>query len=289
MSENMDLFQRIDEKYQQFSKGQKRLADFLRESYDKAAFFTAAKLGTEVGVSESTVVRFATELDYDGYPELQKAVGTMVRTHSNSIQRLETAVNQMEDMDLVQSILAGDSHRIKETKEIIDEARVSEVADQIIGAKNIYILGVRSSWYLAGILGYYFRMIFDNVHVIETGGNADTLEQICRIKQEDVFIGISFPRYSKRTAQAMEYAKNQGATIITLTDSLQSPLIPLADYHLTAKSDVIAIVDSLVAPQSVIEALVVCVCMKKKDDLEERLHTLEELWKVYGVYDDHMI
>ncbi|MDD5949760.1 MAG: MurR/RpiR family transcriptional regulator [Lachnospiraceae bacterium] len=290
MDESMSLMERLDVRYDNFSKGQKRIADFLRNHYDKAAMYTAAKLGKEVGVSESTVVRFAYELEYDGYPELLKAIAATVRTHSNSIQRLENAALRMEEGDnLLTSILKDDRMRIKETAQSVDVEMFDKVVDAIVNADNIYILGVRSTWYLAGMMGYYFHMIFDQVHVLEGSGNVDTLEEICRIKKNDIFIGISFPRYSLRTASAMQLAKKNGAKTITITDSMQSPLIEYADYPLIAKSDVMAIVDSLTAPISLINALVVAVCMKKKDDLEARLHVLEELWNEYKVYDDHVI
>lgn len=290
MDESMSLMERLDANYQHFSKGQKRIADFIRNHYDKAALYTAAKLGKEVGVSESTVVRFAYELHYEGYPELLKAIAATVRTHSNSIQRLESAALRMEEgQNLVTSILKDDRNRIKETAQSVDAKMFEKVVDAIVNADNIYILGVRSSWYLAGMMGYYFHMIFDSVHLLEGSGNVDTLEEICRIKENDIFIGISFPRYSLRTVSAMQLAKKNGAKTITITDSMQSPLIEYADYPLIAKSEVMAIVDSLTAPLSLINALVVAVCMKKKDDLEARLHILEELWNEYKVYDDHVI
>lgn len=290
MDDSMSLMERLDANYAKFSKGQKRIADFIRDNYDKAAGYTAAKLGTQVGVSESTVVRFAYELQYDGYPELLQAIAATVRTHSNSLQRLNTAVKRMEESDsIVKTILKDDGTRIKETADSVDEEMFEKVVDAIVNADNIYILGVRSTWYLAGMMGYYFRMIFDHVHVLEGTGNVETLEEISRIHDNDIFIGISFPRYSIRTSRAMELAKRNGAKTITITDSLQSPLIEYADYPLIAKSDVMAIVDSLTSPISLINALIVAVCVKKKDDLEKRLHVLEELWNEYKVYDDHVI
>ena len=290
MDDTMSLMDRINERYPKFSKGQKRIADFIRENYDLASTYTAAKLGKEVGVSESTVVRFANELDYDGYPELSKAVASTVRTHSTSIQRLETAYKRSEQKeDLLTSILNSDRARIKETLENIDYDMFKKVVDVISNADSIYILGVRGTWYLAGLLGHYFRMIFDKVYVLEGNDNIDTLEQISRIKNNDCFIGISFPRYSQRTRTAMKLAKSHGAKTIAITDGVESPLLEYADYPIIAKSDVMAIVDSLTAPISVINALIVAVCMEKKDDLEKRLHVLEELWDEYKVYDDHMI
>ena len=290
MGELMSLMERLEANYNKFSKGQKRIADFIRENYDKAAYYTAAKLGAEVGVSESTVVRFATELDYEGYPELQKAVAATVKTHSNSIKRLENIMFRMENENsLLDLIMKEDSIRVKDTPLSVDSAMFEKVVDTIINADNIYIVGVRSAWYLAGMMGYYFRMIFEHVNVLEGSGNVDTFEEIIRMKENDVLIGISFPRYSLRTAKAMELAKKNHAKTITITDSMQSPLIEYADFPLIAKSDVIGIVDSLTAPLSLINALVVAVSIKKKEELESRLHVLEELWNEYKVYDDHVI
>ncbi|MCR4716656.1 MAG: MurR/RpiR family transcriptional regulator [Lachnospiraceae bacterium] len=290
MDDNMSLMDRLNERYPKFSKGQKRIADFIRENYDLAASYTASKLGKEVGVSESTVVRFAYELDYDGYPELLKAIAATVRTHSTSIQRLETAYKRSEEKeDLVSSILNADRARLKETIAAVDVEKFNKAVDLIVNADSIYILGVRGTWYIAGWLGYYFRMIFDKVYVLEGNDSIDTLEQISRIKSNDCFIGISFPRYSRRTRTAMELAKNHGAKTIAITDSVQSPLYEHADYPLIVKSDVMAIVDSLTAPVSLINALIVAVCMREKDSLTDRLHVLEELWDQYKVYDDHVI
>ncbi len=290
MEETMSLMERLALHYPSFSKGQKRIADFIRDNYDVAATYTAAKLGVTVGVSESTVVRFANELGYEGYPALLKAIAATVRTHSNSLQRLEHAAKILESQESpLAAMFKADRTRLSETEAVLDQDIFDQAVDAIIKADNIYILGVRSTWYLAGMMGYYFRMIFDRVQVLEGTGNADTLEAMCRIKENDVFIGISFPRYSMRTARAMEFAKKHGATTVTITDSMESPLIEYADYPLIAKSDVVAIVDSLTAPLSLVNALVVAICMKKKDEMEERLHVLEELWNEYRVYDDHVI
>lgn len=290
MDGTKSLMERIDANYSSFSKGQKRIADFIRDNFDKAAYYTAAKLGQEVGVSESTVVRFAYELSYDGYPDLLKAIEATVRTHSTSVQRLETAVERLQEGEsIIDSIMKDDCNRIKETIQSVDPDMFDKVVDALVDAKHIYVLGVRGTWYLAGMLGYYLRLVFDDVHVLEGSGSVDTIEEISRIGKDDVFIGISFPRYSFRTARAMELAKRKGAKTVTITDSMQSPLIEYADYPLIAKSDVLAIVDSLTAPISLINALVVAICMKKKDDLKNRLRVLEEIWGEYKVYDDHVI
>lgn len=283
--ENLDLLQRIQKKEKELSKGQKRLADYIMKNYDIAAFMIASKLGKEASVSESTVVRFAYQLGYDGYPELQQAIKMLVRTHSNSIQRMEHVLEQVNETSLLSSMLQFDEKKIKDTIEICDEVIFQEAVNLILNAKNIYILGVRSSGFLAGILGHYFKMIFDNIKVIDSGGILDTLEQIYRINKEDVFLCISFPRYSKRAVETLVYAKKQGAKTITITDSMQSPLTAYGDCNLIAKSDVIGLVDSLVAPLSLINALIVGICLQKKEDIYTRLSDLERLWEDYEVYD----
>ena len=283
--ENLDLLQRIQVKQSEFSKGQKRLAAYIIDNYDRAAFLTASKLGKEASVSESTVVRFAYQLGYDGYPELQQAIKVVVRTQSNSIQRMESVLEQVDENNLLPSILQFDGKKLKDTLDNCNEEEFNKALDMILKAKHIYILGVRSSGFLAGILGHYFNMIFDNIRVVESGGMLDTLEQIYRIEKEDVFIGISFPRYSKRAVETLAYAKKQGAKTIAITDSMQSPLTLYGTCNLIAKSDVIGIVDSLVAPLSLINALVVGSCLKKRDDVYTRLSDLERLWEEYDVYD----
>lgn len=284
MLENLDLLQRIQRKEAEFSKGQKRLASYIIDNYDKAAFLTASKLGREALVSESTVVRFAYQLEYDGYPELQKAIKVIVRTQSNSVQRLETALEQIDESKLLPTILQADRSKIKDTLDECSTVEFNKALDMILKAQHIYILGVRSSSFLADILGYYFNMIFDNVRVITSSGSLDTFEQIYRMKEEDVMIGISFPRYSKRTIQALQFASNQGAKTITITDSQQSPLTLYSQCNLVAKSDVVAIVDSLVAPLSIINALVVGICLRCKDDVRGRMKGLEEIWRSYDLY-----
>lgn len=285
MLENLDLLQRIQKKKPEFSKGQKRLAAYIIDNYDKAAYLTASKLGREADVSESTVVRFAYQLEYDGYPELQKAMKVIVRTQSNSLQRLESAMEQIDESQLLSTILYADQAKIKDTIEESNKEEFDKALDILINAKSIYILGVRSSGFLAGILGHYFNMIFDNVKVIDSTGTLDTLEQIYRLNGDDVLIGISFPRYSKRTVQALEFAKKNGAKTITITDSKQSPLTLFGSCNLIAKSDVVAIVDSLVAPLSLINAIVVGICLKRQDEVRSRMQALESLWKEYDVYD----
>lgn len=280
-----NLVERIERKKKEFSKGQKRLAAYLLEYYDKAAFFTAQKLGKEAGVSESTVVRFAYQLEYEGYPQLQQELRVMAKRKSNSIQRLELAKDHFDNDDLLPKILQIDAERLRDTIHSIDKDEFNRAVDMIENAKMIYILGARSAGFLAGLLGYYLDMIFDHVKVVNANATSDTFEQICRMNENDLFIAISFPRYSKRTVKALSFAKKQGASTIAITDSEQSPITADSDCSLIAKSDVMAIVDSLVGPQSVINALVVALSIRKKDEVEKRLKLLEELWNEYDVYE----
>ncbi len=285
----MDLIERIKAKENGFSKGQRKLADYILKEYDKAAFLTASKLGKEAGVSESTVVRFAYELDYDGYPELQKAMNVIVKTQSSSLQRLEGAVKRYGNRNPLKSILKTDMNRIKETIAEIDEAEFEKAIESIVTARKVYIIGARSSGFLAEFLGYYLKMILDDVEIVDFNGEVGVFEQIHRIKPEDVFIGISFPRYSRITAQVQQFASRAGATTIAITDSMQSPMTSRSKINLIAKSDVMAVVDSLTAPLSVINALAVAISIRMKDDVAKRFKILEEMWKEYDIYDKKLM
>ena len=281
MSTKNELLIRIDERYPKFSKGQKRLADYIKENYDKAAFLTAAKMGEAVGVSESTVVRFATQLGYKGYPEFQKALGELVRTKLNSIQRMEVTYGRSE---ILATVLQSDIEKIKQTLESVDNRAFELAVDTILAAKKVYVIGIRSCAPLAKFLTFYLNLICEDVVEVDTNSSSEIFEQLIRIGEEDVIIGISFPRYSMRTLKALEFASNRKAKVITLTDSVNSPMNLYSSCNLIAKSDMASIVDSLVAPLSVINALVVALCMKKQDDVIETLETLEDIWDEYQVY-----
>ncbi len=285
----MDLIERIKQKEGSFSKGQKKLAKYILDNYDKAAFLTASKLGKEAGVSESTVVRFAYVLDYDGYPQLQKAMNVIVKTQSSSIQRLNTAVKRYEKGNPLKDILKTDMNRIKDTVNEIDEKQFEMAVDSIVNARKVYIVGSRSSGFLAEFLGYYLKMILDDVCVVEFTGEVGVFEQIHRITEEDVFIGISFPRYSRVTAQVAQFASREGATTIAITDSMQSPMTSRSKINLIAKSDVMAVVDSLTAPLSVINALAVAISIRKQDEVTKRFQILETMWRDYDIYDKKLI
>lgn len=280
-----DLITKIQSELPGFSKGQKQIARFILEHYDKAAFMTASRLGVTVGVSESTVVRFATELGYDGYPHLQRALQEMIRNKLTSVQRMEVAGDRMGGCDVLQTVLHADTDMIRVTLDEIDRDAFQGAVDALMGAKRIYILGVRSSSALASFLGFYFNLLFENVTLVHTNSVSEIFEQVLRVGPGDVLFGISFPRYSKRTLSAMKYARDRGARVIALTDSQLSPLARVADHVLLARSDMASFVDSLVAPLSVINALIVAVGMSRRDEIEQTFNKLERIWEEYDVYE----
>ncbi len=289
MSNTNDLSNRINECYSRLSKGQKRLATYITDNYDKAVFLTAAKMGEVVGVSESTVVRFATHLGYKGYPEFQNALEELVRNKLNSLQRMEVTYGRINQSKILESVLKADADRIHSSLEKIDEHAFELAVDTILNARHIYIIGIRSCAPLASFMAFYFTLMFENVHLIQTSSSSEIFEQMVRIGKEDVIIGISFPRYSMRTLKAMEFANNRSAKVITLTDSVHSPMNLYSSCNLIAESDMASIVDSLVAPLSVINALIVALCMKKQGEVATTLERLEEIWDEYQVYENDEI
>ena len=276
------LLTRIDLMMNSFSKGQKRIALYIEEHYDKAAFMTASKLGETVGVSESTVVRFATELGYDGYPRLQKAMQEMIRNKLTSVQRIEVTSSRIGNSNVLDSVLNQDIDKIRRTIEETSHEDFNRAVDEICNAKRIYIFGVRSTGAIAGFLAYYFELIFDNVVLINTTSATSTYEHIFRITEDDVMIGIS-----SMAIEAMDFARSRGAHAVAITDSMASPLVQSADSILIARSDMASIVDSLVAPLSLINALIVATVLKKKDEVSETFHALEDVWNREGVYTNH--
>lgn len=284
MGTNNELLQKIDSGYAKFSKGQKKLADYIRKDYDKAAFLTAAKMGEVVGVSESTVVRFATALGYSGYPDFQKALEEMVRTRLNSIQRMEVTYGRITQGEILASVLQSDIEKIKLTMEDIDHEAFELAVETILNARKVYVVGIRSCAPLASFLSFYLNLICEDVTAVSTNSSSEIFEQLIRIGEEDVIIGISFPRYSMRTLKALEFASNRKAKVITLTDSIHSPMNLYSSCNLIARSDMASIVDSLVAPLSVVNALVVALCMKKQKEVVSTLEMLEEIWDEYQVY-----
>ena len=279
-----DILTTIRSNTASFSKGQKRIAAFILDSYDKAAFMTASKLGKTVNVSESTVVRFAAELGFDGYPDMQKALQKMIRSRLTSVQRIEMANDRIGSEGAVDTVLRSDIAKIRSTLEELDRSSFDRAVEAIVAAKKIYIVGVRSSSALAHFLSFYFNLIFDNVCEISGNTGGEMFEQILRISKDDVIIGLSFPRYSHRTVQAMHYARDCGATVVAITDSESSPVAENAHITLTAKSDMASFVDSLVAPLSLINALIVAVSQRCDHDVSETFRHLEQIWEEYDVY-----
>lgn len=268
-----------------FSKGQKQIARFILSSYDKAAFMTASKLGKTVNVSESTVVRFAAELGYSGYPAMQKALQEMIRSKLTTVQRIEVSNDRIGNQDILSMVLQSDIEKLRMTLDETDREKFSLAVDAILNARRIYILGVRSASAIAVFLAFYFNLIFENVTLVNTNSASETFEQLFRVREGDMVIGVSFPRYSRRTVKAMEFAHDQGANTLAITDSETSPLAENADHLLLAKSDMASFVDSLVAPLSLVNALIVAVGRRKNEDLSRTFGTLERIWDEYQVYE----
>ena len=282
---NRDILTIIRENMGTFSKGQKKIAGFILESYDKAAFMTASRLGKRVGVSESTVVRFASELGYDGYPDMQRSLQKMIRNRLTTIQRIEVTNDRLGDQDLLSMVIQSDMEKLRVTLEELDRESFDRTVAAIVSARKIYIIGVRSSAAIAAFLHFYYNLIFENVVLVSANTASEVFESLLRVGEGDVVIGVSFPRYSSRTVQAMSFARDRGATTIAITDSEASPLVPISRYALMARSDMASFVDSLVAPLSLVNALLVAVSRRKGDDLSRTFHTLEQIWEEYSVYE----
>ncbi len=281
---NNDLFALINEYMPKISKGHRKIAQYILVHYDKAAFMTAAKLGDTVSVSESTVVRFASELGFDGYPGLQRALQDAMRNKLTAVQRIEVTLDQLGEGEVLKRVLLHDVEHIRHTLEDINSESFNEAVSNIVAAKKIYIMGVRSSSALASFMSYYFKLMLPDVVLLQTGSRSELYEQILRIGEGDVMIGISFPRYSKQTVHAINYAHNRGAKSIAITDSMESPIAQSADNILLARSDMVSFVDSLVAPLSLINALIVAVSIKNREVVSDNFAMLEEIWDEYDVY-----
>lgn len=277
-----DLLKLIASHREGFSKGQKKIADYLTSSYDEAAFMTAAKLGERVGVSESTVVRFSYSIGLDGYPTLQSALQEMIRHKLTSVQRIRLAASIPEDQ-LLETVLNSDMNNLRSTVEMIDRDSFNGSVQALLAARRIYVLGVRSAMCISQFMTYYLDFVCDNVTMLN-GSGQDIYERMLRLGPEDVFVGISFPRYSVRTAEAMRYAKQQGATTIALTDQPSSPLAQYADYLLCAHSDMASFADSLVAPLSLVNAILSAIALARPDEAYRHLSQLEKVWESEGVY-----
>ena len=278
-----DLMKIIRFKYKKLSKGQKLIAEYILKNYDKAAFMTASKLGISVGVSESTVVRFANELDFSGYPKLQKALQELIKNKLTTVQRLELSKDYISNGDALRGVIKADMENLRTTLEKIDENAFEEVLNLIFNANNIYIIGLRSSTALAEFLGFYLNIILQNVKTVSYG-ISDVFEQMINVKKGDIVIGIGFPRYATKTIDALDFSKNRGANVVAITDSHASPLASKADITLDAQSNMASFVDSLVAPLSVINALIIAVGMREKENISDIFNRLELIWKDYNVY-----
>ena len=280
-----DILATIESGMPSFSKGQRAIGQFILDSYDKAAFMTASRLGQTVHVSESTVVRFAAELGYDGYPGMQKALQEMVRSRLTSVQRIEIADGRLGNQEILSTVMQADIEKIRMTLEETDRESFYRAVEAILSAHRIYVLGARSASALADFLCYYFELIFDNTIPVHATSSSETFEQLLRVGEEDVVIGISFPRYSSRTVKAMRFARERGARVIAITDSEASPLAEIATEKLLAKSDMASFVDSLVAPLGLINAPLVAGGRRRKRDIERIFSDLEQIWSEHGVYE----
>ena len=280
-----DILSRIQENLSGFSKGQRLISAYIMESYDKAAFMTANKLGRTVGVSESTVVRFAVELGYDGYPSMQKALQEVVRNKLTSVQRMEVVNDLIGSQGVVPMVLRSDMETIRLTAENLDRDSFDSAVDAILTARNVYIVGVRSSATLASFLNFYLRNMLDNVRLVDPNAVSEMFEQLVHVGPGDVVVGISFPRYSSRTIKTMQFCRDSGARVVAITDSPQAPAAKIAENVLIAKSEMVSIVDSLVAPLSLINALIVAVGRRKETDLSKIYAELERIWEEYDVYE----
>lgn len=280
-----DILSVLQEKSPTFSKGQRRIAKYITEAYDKAAFMTANKLGKTVGVSESTVVRFAVDLGFDGYPSMQKAMQEMVLNRLTSVQRLGVANDRLGDRDVISTVIHSDIEKLRQTDETLDRQAFSKAVGAILKAKRIYILGVRSVAPLANFLGYYLNYMFNNVHVVSGVSVGEMFEKIVGITSEDVVVAFSFPRYSASTTKGARYCRSVGATVIGITDTVMSPLGQCSDHVLVAKSDMVSLVDSLVAPLSIVNALIVSIASKREEEISRTFANLERIWDEYEVYE----
>lgn len=282
---NEDFFSAMQQKAHSFSKGQRLLAQYITESYDKAAFMTANQLGKAVGVSESTVVRFAVDLGYDGYPSMHKAMQELVLSRLTSVQRIEITNDRIGNQNVVETVLQSDADKLRQTAEMLDKDAFDASVNAILAAKNIYILGCRSAAPLASFFGYYLNFMFDNVHIVTSSGSSEMFEKLFRVDEKDVVIAFSFPRYSVATVKGAQYCRSTGAMVIGCTDSYLSPLGQSCDHVLLAKSDMLSLVDSLVAPLSLVNALIVALASGREQVLVKTFDALENVWDEYNVYE----
>ena len=283
MDRERDIITRINEKFPHMSKGHKAIAAFILEHYDQAAFMTAARLGRQLHVSESTVVRFASGIGYSGYPEMQAELAARVTSRLNAVERVGVKYAGRSQSEVIESVLASDMENIRATTESLDAAAFDTAVDILLEAKTVYVIGIRSCAPLAEFLSFYLNMVRGGIVLLKTTSLSEVFEQMLRVGREDAVIGIGFPRYSMRTLKALEFANDRNAKVITITDSVHSPMCLYSSCNLFAASDMVSIVDSLVAPLSVINALVVALCLKQPQTVRESLESLEGVWNNYQV------
>lgn len=284
MSRNPNIINIIQSNYAKMSKGHKIIAEYIINNYDKAAFMTAAALGSNINVSESTVVRFANALGYSGYKELQRELQEVIKNKLTTVQRLSLAEDYVKGSNSLVKIMQSDIDNIKKTMNEIDLSSIRKATELLINGNQIYVIGLRSSAFLAGYLCFYLNFLFSNVKLISAGPN-DVFEQLVKAEKGDVVIGLTFPRYSKKTIEALDYARRKRCSIISITDSLLSPAASLSDVNLVARSDMISFIDSLVAPMSLINAFIIALSNEKKKDITTYFEELENIWKTYNIYD----
>lgn len=282
-----DVLSNIKDSVENLSKSHRAIALYITENYDKAAFMTASGLGKATGVSESTVVRFAMELGYEGYPQLQRELQEIIRNRLTNVQRMEVTTAKIGEKDVLKTIMRADIDKLRQTVDGLDNEEFLASIEKIAKAEKIYILGARSCSSLASFLGFYLNLVFKNVTTISASSASETFEQLFRVDKNDVVIAISFPRYSNRTVKAVSYAAEKGAAVIALTDSMSSPIVPFATNSLIARSDMSYFVDSLVAPLSIINAIIVALVMRNKDTVRHTFEELENIWEKYEVYEKH--
>ena len=280
-----DILNRLQAENIRFSKGQRAIAKFITESYDKAAFMTANAIGKAVGVSESTVVRFAVELGYDGYPSMQKAMQEMVVNRLTSVQRIEVMGGRIGKQDLLTTVIQSDIEKLRQTADVVSRQDFQAAVEAILKSRRVFILGVRSTAPLANFLGYYLSQMLDTVHIVTSSGTSSVFEKVINVDEQDTVIAFSFPRYSTSTALGAEYCRSKGAKVIGITDAFASPLGRNCDHVLLAKSDMISLVDSLTAPLSICNALIVAIAARREKEIQKKFSELEQLWEKYNVYE----
>ena len=283
-----DLSEIISAASPNFSKGQRRIVEYITEHPEEAAYMTAAQLGRVAGVSESTVVRFALELGFSGYPELHRAMQESLQKNLTSVQRVRVSNDRLPDEKLLDAVLERDIAQIRATLETVDRAAFDAAVEAILSAGKIYIIGMRSSFSLAGFLEYYLSLIFPNVQLIRNAGGSEIFEQMMNIGEGDTVVAFSFPRYSTRIVHAVDFAWRNGAKVVAITDSMSSPIAKPAYATLCAKSNMASFADSLVAPLSIINALIAAISKKKNDEISAALTKLEHAWDEYHVYKKDM-